>query len=148
MTDVDLSFWLDLLLVGLLAATIVYCFMVNRRLSKLRDAQGEMARMIHSFDEATEKARHSVEQLRVAAIATAADLDKQVGEARRMLDELSLVTRSGEHVAERIEKGVESRKPVAPAAQAPAEPRQPAARDPKGRAAAESQLLQALRKAR
>lgn len=144
----DLSFWLDLLLVGLLAATIFYCFTVNRRLSRLRDSQGEMARMIGAFDQATEKARSSVEELRKASLVAAVDLEKRVAEARQMLDELSVVTRSGEHVAERIEKGVDARKPGAATTAQVQDPRTPAPRDPKGRGNAESQLLQALRKAR
>lgn len=142
----DLNIVLDVLLVVLLLATIVYCVVLNRRLSHLRNAQGDMAEMVRSFDAATEKARESVQTLNRTAAAVGTDLEKRIATAQQMLDELTLVTKSGERVAERIEKGVDQRK--ASAEPGGDEPTDPKPRGKDGRAAAESQLLQALRKVR
>lgn len=148
--SMDMNLLLDVLLVVLLTATVVYCFMLNRRLGQLRNAQGEMAALVQSFDQSTERARSSVDELKATAGAVGLELEARVAKARDMLDELQLVTTSGERVAERIEKGVDSRKGTATAAPAPAD--KPAAAPPRpereGRGDAESKLLKALRQVR
>lgn len=139
--DLGVDVILDGLLAVLLAATVVYCFVLNRRLSRLRNAQGEMAELVRSFHQATENARASVGELKVAASAVGADLQKRIEAGRNMLDELEVVVHSGGKVAERIEQGVDRSKagasPAAPA-EAPRQERSPAEQD----------LLQALRKVR
>lgn len=135
---------LDLALAGLLCATLVYCFVLNRRLSSLRNARGDMAEMVRSFHQATEAARASVGELRATSDNIGRDLNAEVDKARAMLDELQLVTSSASRLADRIEKGVDQSRPVAKPAPAPApEPSREAARSE-----AERELLNALREVR
>ena len=47
----------DLLVALLLAATIGYCAVLNRRLGTLRSAHGEMGRLVGEFDRAIGEAR-------------------------------------------------------------------------------------------
>ncbi|PJK28248.1 DUF6468 domain-containing protein [Minwuia thermotolerans] len=135
--DLGVDVILDGLLAVLLAATVIYCFVLNRRLSRLRNAQGEMAELVRSFHQATENARASVGELKVAANAVGADLQKRIDAGRSMLDELEVVVHSGGKVAERIEQGVDRSKAAAPAETQRQE-----------RSPAEHDLLQALRKVR
>ncbi|ANK81642.1 MAG: hypothetical protein TEF_13190 [Rhizobiales bacterium NRL2] len=141
--DLGVDVILDGLLAVLLAATVIYCFVLNRRLSRLRNAQGEMAELVRSFHQATENARASVGELKVAANAVGADLQKRIEAGRSMLDELEVVVHSGGKVAERIEQGVDRSKAGAPAAAAA-----PAETQRQERSPAEHDLLQALRKVR
>ena len=138
---------MDLMLAGLLCATLVYCFVLNRRLSRLRSAKGDMAEMVRSFHQATEAARASVHELKRASDEIGQDLKGQVDKAREALDELELVTSSAGRVAERIEKGVEQSRPAqaAPAPVASERPRPVAA---ESRSEAERELLNALREVR
>jgi len=146
---INMSLLLDILLVVLLTVTVVYCFMLNRRLGQLRNAQGEMASLVQSFDQSTERARASIDELKATAGAVGLDLETRVAKARDMLDELQLVTSSGERVADRIEKGVDNRKGAAPARPADAPASGPAPRSEReGRGDAESKLLKALRQVR
>lgn len=137
---------LDLMLAGLLCATLVYCFVLNRRLSRLRSARGDMAEMVRGFHQATEAARASVTDLRSASDAIGMDLKNQIDKAREILDELELVTSSADRVADRIEKGVDQSRPHSTQAR-PASPqsRQDA---PQNRSDAERELLNALREVR
>ncbi len=150
----DMSVLLDVLLVVLLTATVVYCFVLNRRLGQLRNAQGDMAAMVRSFDESTERARSSIDDLKHTAGAVGLELEGRISKARDMLDELQLVTTSGERVADRIEKGVDNRKAGAGADAARKPAPEPKAADPssraprEGRGDAESKLLKALRQVR
>lgn len=150
----DMNLALDVLLVVLLTATVIYCFVLNRRLGQLRNAQGDMAAMVRSFDESTERARSSIDELKHTAGAVGLELEGRIGKARDMLDELNLVTTSGERVADRIEKSIDSRKAGAAAgnaAKAAPETKaaDPSARAPReGRGDAESKLLKALRQVR
>ena len=154
--NLDMNLLLDVLLVVLLTATVIYCFMLNRRLGQLRNAQGDMAALVQSFDQSTERARSSIDELKATAGAVGLELEAKVAKARDMLDELQLVTTSGERVADRIEKGVDSRK-AAPASATTGTPRpaeKPAADAPARterdgvRGDAESKLLKALRQVR
>lgn len=148
----DMNLLLDVLLVVLLTATVIYCFMLNRRLGQLRNAQGDMAALVQSFDQSTERARSSIDELKSTAGAVGLELEARVAKARDMLDELQLVTTSGERVADRIEKGVDNRKSSATAA--PARPAEapadstPTRAEREGRGDAESKLLKALRQVR
>lgn len=139
---------LDLLLAGLLCATLVYCFVLNRRLSKLRSARGDMAEMVRGFHQATEAARASVAELKNASDAIGSDLKNQVDKAREMLDELELVTSSASRVADRIEKGVDQSKPAATVAKPAAKPATDAGSRSERRSEAERDLLNALREVR
>ncbi|MDF1736410.1 MAG: DUF6468 domain-containing protein [Minwuia sp.] len=149
----DMNLLLDVLLVVLLTATVIYCFMLNRRLGQLRNAQGDMAALVQSFDQSTERARSSIDELKNTAGAVGMELEARVAKARSMLDELQRVTTSGERVADRIEKGVDSRKASATAAPAARSAEQaadgkPARTEREGRGDAESKLLKALRQVR
>lgn len=141
---------LDLILNGLLAvllaATVVYCFMLNRRLSRLRNAQGDMAELVRSFHQATENARASVGELKSAAEAIGTDLQTRIDAGRSMLDELEVVVHSGGKVADRIEKGVDRAR--SDGATAPAQEKRESQPARPGRSEAENDLLQALRKVR
>ena len=142
---------LDLLLAGLLCATLVYCFVLNRRLSRLRSARGDMAEMVRGFHQATEAARASVAELKNASDAIGSDLKNQVDKAREMLDELELVTSSASRVADRIEKGVDQSRPAGKAPPTSSPAATPADERParsEVRSEAERELLNALREVR
>ena len=107
-----------------------------------------MAELVRSFHQATENARSSVGELKVAAEAVGSDLQNRIAAGRSMLDELELIVHSGEKVAERIEHGVDRSKDAA--REAAETPKPAAAPEPPraGRSEAENELLQALRKVR
>ena len=58
---------LDLLIVGLLGATISYAVVLNRKLRRLRDAEVEMRQVIADFNQSTEKAQSHLDAIKELA---------------------------------------------------------------------------------
>jgi len=142
----DYGMMLDVILSGLLVATVIFCIRLNRHLGRVRQAQGELVELVGRFNKATEDARQSIAELKVAGNAAGVELDRNVARAREVIEEMELIIRSGERVAERIEAGVSRPKEPAPVqAAAPVEPapkpqsRVPAAADPNPDSGGQSQ---------
>ena len=102
-----LSFIIEVALSLLLAATLAYCALLERRLSKLRKGQDGLRDIIADLNGAITAAGTSMRLLKSAASGAAQALDERVGSARSLIDELSFLTASGERIAQRIEHGTE-----------------------------------------
>lgn len=101
-----LSTGLELLLSVLLAATLVYCIVLERRLAAVRKGQDGLKRMIGELNGAIAGAGASLRALKSAAADAADTLDERLKRARALSDELSLLTSSGERIAQRIDRAV------------------------------------------
>jgi erythromycin esterase-like protein len=100
-----LSLILELALCFLLAATLVYCIVLERRLAAVRKGQEGLKTMIGKLDAAISGAGASLRALKSAASSAAETLDERLRRARLLADELALLTASGERIAERFENG-------------------------------------------
>lgn len=96
----------ELILEGLVAVlllvTIGYCFVLNRRLAALRNGQSELHDVVRVLNEASEKARASVEQLRRSSVSIAEDLSAKAKAGRALADELGVIVESGNGLADRL----------------------------------------------
>jgi ABC-type transporter Mla subunit MlaD len=110
-----LSMGLELLLSVLLAATLVYCIVLERRLASVRKGQDGLKKMIGELNGAIAGAGASLRALKSAAADAAETLDDRLKRARALSDELSLITNSGERIAQRFDRAV----PAAPASTLP-----------------------------
>ena len=102
---------LELTLTVLLAATLVYCILLERRLAAVRKGQDGLKTMIGELDAAISGAGASLRALKSAAAQAAETLDDRLRRGRALADELSLMTSSGERIAERFDRVT---KPSAP----------------------------------
>jgi hypothetical protein len=100
------SMGLELLLSVLLAATLVYCIVLERRLSSVRKGQEGLRKMIGDLNGAIANAGASLRALKMAAGEAAETLDDRLKRARALSDELSLITNSGERIAQRFDRSV------------------------------------------
>ena len=109
-----LSLTVEIALSLLLVATLVYCALLERRLTALRKGQDGLRDIIADLNAAITNAGASMRMLKAAASGAAEALDARVGNARNLIDELSLLTASGERIAARIEQGAppSARKPA------------------------------------
>lgn len=96
------SLILDLVIVGLLAATIAYAIILNKQIIKLRESRGEMAELIHGLNEAMAKAETGVRGLRKAASDTGEDLQRTVTKAQTLRDELQFMIEAADTLANRL----------------------------------------------
>lgn len=93
---------LETLVAVLLVVTIGYCFVLNRRLALLRHGQSEMHTVVLTLNQATEKARISVEQMRRNSISLTEELSEKIKSGRTLVDELGMMVESGNSIADRL----------------------------------------------
>ncbi|HEV7959451.1 MAG TPA: DUF6468 domain-containing protein [Rhizomicrobium sp.] len=101
-----LTFYVEIALEVLLAATLCYCIVLERRLSAVRKGQEGLSRTIGELNMAIAGAGTSLRALKSAAGEAAATLDERLKRARLHIDELAVLAGSAERIADRIERGV------------------------------------------
>jgi len=107
----------EIVLAGLLAATVACCVLLERRLRQLRSDQTNLAQIVLALNTGIAQAKSGLAGLRGAADEASEDLGRKLSSARAITDELSLLTQSGEKLAQRLEAG-RLRAPAAPAPRA------------------------------
>lgn len=105
-----LSFCIELALEILLGITLCYCILLERRLASLRRGHEGLARTIGELNMAIAGAGASLRALKLAVGESAQTLDERLKRARLHIDELSVLTASGERIAQRIEAGTKQSK--------------------------------------
>lgn len=93
----------------LLAATLVYCVVLERRLKAVRQGQESLNAMIGDLNASLATAGASLRAMQTAAGTVGEQLDKKVASARAAIDELGLVTASAERIAQRMERTIDNR---------------------------------------
>ena len=106
--SVMLTFALEIGLCILLAATLVYCVVLERRLMAVRQGQQDLKNTIGDLNASIETAALSLRALQSAAGSVGEVLDRKVAGARAAIDELSLVAASSERIAQRMENSIDS----------------------------------------
>lgn len=101
-----MTFYVEIALEALLAATLCYCIILERRLAQVRKGQEGLGRTIGELNMAIAGAGASLRALKSAAGEAAGTLDQRLKRAHLHIDELSVLTESAERIAERIERGV------------------------------------------
>lgn len=96
----------EITLTVLLAATLIYCAILERRLAALRKGQDGFKEVIAQLNASITSAGSSMRLLKSTAAGAAEALEERLTRARGMIDELSLLATSGERIASRIEQGV------------------------------------------
>ena len=117
-----ISLIIDLVMVGLLAATIAYAIILNKQIIKLRESRGEMAELIQGLNEAMTKADSGVRGLKKTAADTGEDLQRTVNKAQTLRDELQFMIETADGLANRLgsvgdrdgSRGSSARTPVKP----------------------------------
>ena len=114
-----MTFYVEIALEVLLAATLCYCIVLERRLAQVRKGQEGLGRTIGELNMAIAGAGASLRALKSAAGEAAGTLDQRLKRAHLHIDELSVLTGSAERIAERIERGVAAAPQSVPLADIP-----------------------------
>jgi ABC-type transporter Mla subunit MlaD len=96
--------FVEIALMLLLAVTLAYCIVLERRLSAVRRGQDGLKSTIGELNTAITHAGAALRALKATASGAADILDERLARARGTIDELSLLTASGERVAERFDR--------------------------------------------
>lgn len=104
----------EALVAVLMLGAAVMCWRVDRRLKTLRDGQDGLRQTIGALNDAVDRARASLAALDRASKESGGELKSRVGEARRLADELRILTSAGEERAERLAHAPRRAEPVRP----------------------------------
>jgi len=108
----DYKLILDVIVAILLAATIGYALMLNRRLGELRRNRDDLARLVNAFNDATARAEAGIPKLRRAADEAGATLQERVEKAQTLRDDLAFMIERAEAMANRLEGTVRQARDV------------------------------------
>jgi hypothetical protein len=108
----DYKLILDIIVAILLAATIGYALMLNRRLGELRRNRDDLARLVNAFNDATARAEAGIPKLRRAADEAGATLQERVEKAQTLRDDLAFMIERAEGMANRLEGTVRQARDV------------------------------------
>ena len=104
MTGLPLGFVIESIVAILLAITIGYCILLNRRLQRLQADRSALQQMIADLVNATNMANSAIGGLRQAAVEADESLNQRLNEAERFAIELASHVNAGNAVVERIAK--------------------------------------------
>lgn len=134
----EIGTFIELVLVGLLTATLVYAIRLHRAIGVLRGDRGGFLDAVAGFDSGARQAEAGVERLREAA----QHLAGQLGQAVALKDDLVFLSDRGEQLADRLDRLVRAGRSIEPADQETRPAHE--ADSPVVRSQAERDLLQAL----
>lgn len=103
MTSIVFNLLLNVSMIVLLVVTIIYCWVLNRRIRVLQDSKGELAQLLKYFDESTQRATESVVALQNTSKKIGDSIQVRISKANDMLDDLAFMIDKGNKVADQIE---------------------------------------------
>jgi hypothetical protein len=101
-----LAQWLDVVILVLLIAACGAAAVIVRRLVALQQAQRHLFDAIAQFDAASRRAEETLRKIEATGAVRSASLAKTTEKAQELLDDLAMMSVSGERIAERIEAAV------------------------------------------
>jgi hypothetical protein len=116
---------LDLCLAGLVVPLLIQMMRANRALAIVRDGKAEFSQLVGSLAEAVQKADISINTLKAAAADYDGTLQKQIGTARALVDELQMINESANNLASRLERATDASRGMMQPTQIIAEAPQP-----------------------
>ena len=99
----DIAAAFDLVITILLVITIVYAFVLNRKLNILRAARGDMDRFVADFSTAVDRAGEGMKEIKERAAESGEALARRVETADRLADDLALLEKRADLAAHRLE---------------------------------------------
>lgn len=108
------SLVIDLVMVGLLVATIAYAIILNKQIVRLRESRGELAELIKGLNEAMSKAEGGVRGMKATAHNTGEGLQRTIDKAAALRDELQFMIEAGNTLADRLSGFSEDRPKSSP----------------------------------
>lgn len=100
----DFAFYLDLVMIVLLVATIIYAIILNRKLAAFRRSREDMQNFLTAFNTANERAETSITALKEMAEQSGERLREDIEKASALNEDLSFMVDRGESIANRLEK--------------------------------------------
>ncbi|MGL4289023.1 MAG: DUF6468 domain-containing protein [Phreatobacter sp.] len=104
MSSFVVSLIVELMVSGLLAVTIGYCVVLNRRLLRLRSDEQSLKATIAELITATEIAERAIQGLKLTVRECDGTLGERLRTAERFVAEIEREVKSGQEVVERVSR--------------------------------------------
>jgi hypothetical protein len=105
-----LNIILDVVVAGLLVATIVYANLLSRRLGALRNDKQQLEALVSSLDASSQRAEGSVAALRETAERIGQQLQQRIDQGKALQSDLSYIIDLGGGLADRLEGTIRARR--------------------------------------
>jgi hypothetical protein len=113
------QWFLEAVLVLLLAATLFHALRLERALGVLKRDRAVLEELVEGFNESTRQAETGIERLRHAADGAGRQMARQIETAQRLRDDLAFLADRSDRLAERLESAVRSARMVGDSAVLP-----------------------------
>jgi hypothetical protein len=113
---VTVSIALDVVVAGLLIATIAYAVVLDRRIRQLRATRAEFETLVVGFNAATARAESAIGDLKTGTEAGSRELKPLIATARQVADDLEFLVERGNELADRLDVGISAARAAAPRA--------------------------------
>lgn len=97
---------MDVVVAGLLLATIFYCWKVSRYMQEIRDGRSELAQLLEQFDKSTNQAQASITELKKTGDKIADRIQVKIEKAEFMTDDLAFMTDKANKLAEQLSQHI------------------------------------------
>ena len=98
-----ISLLLNLLIAGLLMATISYCWVLNKRVKILQDGKSELANLLKYFDESTARASESIVALQSASKKIGENMQAKIDKVNFLMEDLAFMVEKGNRLADQLD---------------------------------------------
>src|SRR5258707_7472717 len=122
-----LNIVLDIVVAGLLLATIAYAVLLSRRLGALRNDKQQLEALVSSLDISSQRAEAGIASLKEAAERIGQQLQQRVEQGKALQTDLSYVIDLGGALADRLERTIRAPRDAQPSPAGVAEATEPAA---------------------
>jgi hypothetical protein len=120
------SLLLDVVMIAMMAGTMVYAFVLNRNLTKLRESKNEFEVLVQKLTQSITKAEMGLRDMKLSAQEVGGNLETQISHARGLSQELQFMIESADSLADRLMRAAESGSSAAAAEAAKTAPAAPA----------------------
>ena len=100
---------IEAVLALLMIAVIASAWVLNQKLTIIRQGQEEMADLVAKLDQVSNDAQASLVELKTKGTEAEEQLRHHTQKARALADELSVITEAGNSLADRLDKGLSQR---------------------------------------
>ena len=90
-----LDLFINLVMAGLLLATLIYCLKLNKRIKVLQDSKSELARIIREFDQSTQRATQNINEIHAATMRISDNIQHKIDKANYLADDLEMMIERG-----------------------------------------------------
>src|SRR5260221_6861258 len=105
-----LNIVLDIVVAGLLLATIAYAVLLSRRLGALRNDKQQLEALVSSLDISSQRAEAGIASLKEAAERIGQQLQQRVEQGKALQTDLSYIIDLGGGLADRLESTIRARR--------------------------------------